>query len=145
MSHTGSLDPLFSFAIFAHVTFLGISTLRLVNHTGSPSIWWFPHAYPLFSVPFPCSSLLSFSSPLLYSLISMLCGPPFDKLGLSLHFVVRPPASVDFLPFFSFSLTLHLSHLHSFSSSWRWPSPTDPCRIYASALDAMGIQRDLRC
>ena len=24
-------------------------------------------------------------------------------------------------------------------------SPTDPCRICAAALDAMGIQRDLRC
>ena len=71
VSHTGSLDPLF-FALFALVTFLGISTLLLVNHTGSPSVWWVPHAYPLFSVPFPFSSLLSFSFPLLSSLISKL-------------------------------------------------------------------------
>ena len=26
-----------------------------------------------------------------------LCVPPFDKLGLPLHFVVCPPASIDFL------------------------------------------------
>ena len=73
MSHTGSLDPLF-FAISALVTFLGISTLLLVNHTGSPSVWWVPHAYPLFSVP----------SPLFLFLALALVPSPFFLLLLAL-------------------------------------------------------------
>ena len=82
--------PPFLVAIFALVTFLGISTLLLVNHTGSPSAWWVPHAYPLFSVSSPFSPLLSFSFPLLSSLIS--------KLWRHSSPIPTPHVMGDFLP-----------------------------------------------
>ena len=74
-----------------------------------------------------------------------VCVLPFDKLGLPLHFVVCLPASVDFRPSFFFQLSLSSVLPHpSLFPSYR-PRPTSPCRSCAAALDAMGIQTDLRC
>ena len=111
---------------------------------------------------FPLSSLLSFSSPLLSSLISKLwrrsspiptphvmgdflprlvalkavdttilkttmitgpvalCVPPFDKLGLPLHFVVGPPVLVEFLPLSSLSSFCYLQVTSGTSSEPYW-------------------------
>ena len=86
-----------------------------------------------------------------------LCAPPFDKLGLPLHFVVCPPASVDFLPPFCLFLWLRtcptsflFPPLALAEPYWSLPDLHCCLRCHgdpngSALLDAMGIQMNLRC
>ena len=107
-----------------------------------------------FKLPFSCYTLPPIPTPhafvdLLPRLVALKADDPtfltdYDHLVFHCILLFVPLLRLTSSLLLAHFLASPLSNFVSLTSPCRWLRPTGPCRICAAALDAMGIQTDLR-